>query len=130
MTETLNSEAEFFLQQALRYSATGQYEQVVASYEKALEIQPDLYETWNNLGNTLFSLNRNEEAKLLRSRFANASYDKALAIEPNLAQTWYNRGRALEHLGQLEEAITSYDKATEIKPDFYEAWINQGIALR
>ena len=79
MTETLNSEAEFFLQQALRYSATGQYQEVVASYEKALEIQPDLYETWNNLGNTLFSLNRNEEAI--------ASYDKALAIEPNLAQT-------------------------------------------
>jgi tetratricopeptide (TPR) repeat protein len=45
-------------------------EDAIASYDKALELKPDLHEAWNNRGNALNDLGRWEEAI--------ASYDKAL----------------------------------------------------
>jgi tetratricopeptide (TPR) repeat protein len=45
-------------------------EDAIASFDKALELKPDLHEAWNNRGNALNDLGRWEEAI--------ASYDKAL----------------------------------------------------
>ncbi len=101
--------------------ADRQYEEAIASYDKAVEIQPNLDAAWNNRGFALDELGRNEEAI--------ASYDKAVEIKPNKDEAWYNRGNALKNLGRYEEAIASYDKAVEIKPNKDAAWNNRGIAL-
>jgi tetratricopeptide (TPR) repeat protein len=104
----------------LLYSAK-ESESAIASYDKALEIQPDYHQAWNNRGNALQNLGRNQEAI--------ASYDKALEIQPDYHQAWNNRGNALGNLGRNQEAISSYDKALEIQPDNHQAWNNRGIAL-
>ncbi|MBD2204990.1 tetratricopeptide repeat protein [Calothrix sp. FACHB-168] len=98
-----------------------EYEAAIASYDKALEIKPDLHEAWYNRGIALGNLGRYEQAI--------ASYDKALEIKPDLHEAWNNRGTALENLGRYEQAIASYDKALEIQPDDHEAWNNRGYAL-
>ncbi|MDJ0799544.1 MAG: tetratricopeptide repeat protein, partial [Calothrix sp. MO_167.B12] len=97
------------------------YEEAIASYDKALEFQPDYYLAWYNRGVNLENLERYEEAI--------ASYDKALEFQPDYYLAWYNRGVNLGNLGRYEEAIASYDKAVAIKPDKDEAWYNRGIAL-
>ncbi|MGB7442146.1 MAG: tetratricopeptide repeat protein [Coleofasciculaceae cyanobacterium] len=99
----------------------GQYEEALASYEKALEIKPDLHEAWYNRGVALYKLGRYEEAI--------ASYEKALEIKPDNYAAWNNKGNALGELGRYEEAIASYERALEIKPDNYAAWNNRGNAL-
>ncbi|MEG4215833.1 tetratricopeptide repeat protein, partial [Microcoleus sp. Pol14C4] len=104
--QTPKQKAELFYEQGLLYGYAEEYAKAIASYDKALEIKPDLHEAWNNRGNALDDLGRLEEAI--------ASYDKALEIKPDKHEAWYNRGYALDDLGRLEEAIASYDKALEI----------------
>ncbi|MDF5733384.1 MAG: tetratricopeptide repeat protein [Rhizonema sp. PD38] len=99
----------------------GDFLGAIASYDKAIAIQPDDYQVWCNRGDTLSHLGRNEEAI--------ASYDKALTIQPDFYLAWCNRGDTLRDLGRNEEAIASYDKALTIQPDFYQAWCNQGVVL-
>ncbi|MCA2623843.1 MAG: tetratricopeptide repeat protein, partial [Microcystis sp. M19BS1] len=98
-----------------------EYEQAIASYDRALEIKPDKHEAWYNRGVALGNLGRFEQAI--------ASYDRALEIKPDFHQAWNNRGNALDDLGRLEEAIASYDRALEFKPDYHQAWYNRGNAL-
>jgi tetratricopeptide (TPR) repeat protein len=97
------------------------YEEAIASYDRAVEIKPDLHDAWYNRGSTLGRLGHYEEAI--------ASYDRAMEIKPDLHEAWNNRGISLHRLGRYEEAIASYDRAVEIKPDLHEAWYNQGNSL-
>ena len=53
----------------------GRLEQALASYDKALAIEPDTVDALLNRGNILVELKRLDEAL--------ASYDKALAIKPD-----------------------------------------------
>jgi tetratricopeptide (TPR) repeat protein len=99
----------------------GRLDEAIASFDKAIEFQPDKYEAWNNRGVTLSNLGRFDEAI--------ASFDKAIEFIPDKHEFWYSRGYALDELGRLDEAIASYDKAIEFKPDYYEAWNNRGNAL-
>jgi tetratricopeptide (TPR) repeat protein len=99
----------------------GRYEDAIASYDRAIKINPDLHEAWSNRGVALVNLGRYEKAI--------ASYDRAIKIKPDLHETWYNRGVALGNLGRYEEAIDSFDRTIEINPDDHEAWYNRGNAL-
>ncbi len=131
------------------------FEEAIASYDKALEFKPDDHAAWNNRGIALDNLGRREDAiasydkalklkpddhaawnnrglalvNLGRLEEAIASWDKALEIKPDKHEAWYNRGNALDNLGRLEEAIASYDKALQLKPDYHEAWNNRGVTL-
>ena len=115
--QTPEQKAALFYEQALLSNFGEQYAKAIASYDKALEIKPDLHVAWYNRGIALRNLGRLEEAI--------ASFDKALEIKPDLHVAWYNRGIALRNLGRLEEAIASFDKALEIKPDLHEAFYNK-----
>jgi tetratricopeptide (TPR) repeat protein len=66
------------------------YEEAIASYEKAIIIQPKYYPAWNNLGLALSNLQRYQEAII--------SYDKAISINPDDAHSWYNRGISLYYI--------------------------------
>ncbi|WP_414621195.1 tetratricopeptide repeat protein [Calothrix sp. CCY 0018] len=114
-------EAEVWFDRGFQQCEAGDFEQAIASYDKAIEIKPDYYEAWVNRGVALGELGRFEQAI--------ASYDKAIEIKPDFHEAWGNRGVALDELGRVEQAIASYDKAIEIKPDYHEAWGNRGIAL-
>jgi tetratricopeptide (TPR) repeat protein len=95
---------------------------VVDSYHKDPEIQPDFPEVWwYNRGISLLYWGRYEEAI--------ASFDKSLEFKPDDHEVWNIRGILLWTLGRLEEALTSFDRAIEFKPDFSEAWIYRGVAL-
>ena len=59
----------------------------VESFERAVAVQPDYAEAFNNRGNALFDLGRNEDAL--------ASYDQALALQPDYADALVNRGQCL-----------------------------------
>ena len=102
-------------------SELDRYEKAIASYDKAIEINPDKDSAWYNRGIALRKLGRYEEAI--------ASYDQAIEIKPDYAVAWVGRGNALDELGRYEDAIASFDKAIEIQPDDHKAWDNRGIAL-
>ncbi|MBE9262696.1 tetratricopeptide repeat protein [Microcystis sp. LEGE 00066] len=120
LTEVVQ-DAEFWFVQGNQKYMNGDFIGAIASYDRALEMKPDLHKAWYNRGVALGNLGRFEQAI--------ASYDRALEIKPDYHEAWNNRGIALKNLGRYEEAIASYDKALEIKPDDHHAWNNRGVAL-
>ncbi|KYC43021.1 hypothetical protein WA1_13030 [Scytonema hofmannii PCC 7110] len=93
------------------------YEDALASYDKAITIQPDAYVAWFGRGKALKELQRNEEAIF--------SYDKAIEIKVDYYVAWVNKGGSLKRLQRYEEAIFCCDKAIKIKPDYSRAWYNR-----
>jgi tetratricopeptide (TPR) repeat protein len=105
----------------VNFTNAGQYADALASYDKAVFIQPGYADAWLNRGVVLENLGRYSEAV--------DSYDKAIVLQPSFAQAWFNRGVALRKLGRYADAIVSYDKAIAINPSYAEAWLNRGVAL-
>jgi|GEM_PF-746239 len=103
-------------------SAAKEYAAAVASYDEALAIQRNHYQSWYYRGFALKNLGRYEEAI--------ASYDQARQLNPYRCSCWSHRGDALNKLGRYEEAIASYDQALAIQPNYHNAWHHQGIALK
>jgi tetratricopeptide (TPR) repeat protein len=97
------------------------YEDAIAAYDRALEIQPDLADTWNNRGVVLTRMQRYPEAI--------ASYEQATTIRPNYPDAWNNRGVVLLELQKYQEAIGCYEQAIQAKPDYADAWNNRGVAF-
>ncbi|WP_445638295.1 hypothetical protein NSTC745_03552 [Nostoc sp. DSM 114161] len=72
-------------------------------------------------GNTLFDLQRYQEAL--------AVYEKAVNIRPDYAQAWNGQGKTLSQLKKYKDALAAYDKAIQLKPDYLEAWVGRGLAF-
>lgn len=115
----LSAEGYFKLGNAL-YNE-GRFEEAIANYDKALELNPDYYQAWYNHGYILDEVGRQEEAI--------ASYDKSIESKPDFQEAWHNRGLLLDNLGHHEEALKSHDMALKLKPDDYETFYNRGISL-
>ena len=133
----------------LKQVSGGEFDNAIASWEKALNINPNLSEAWHNRGSALGRLGRYQEAvesfqRALSIDSANyqawndrahalyqmqhwlaaaESWSNALKITPGNHLFWYNRGCALEQLENWAESIVSYEKSLEIKPDFQPARI-------
>ncbi|WP_017326535.1 tetratricopeptide repeat protein [Synechococcus sp. PCC 7336] len=120
LTEEL--QAKLFFEQSLVFGDVEEYEEAIASLDKAIEFNPNFYQAWNNRGLALYKLGRYEQAII--------SLDKALEINSDLYEAWYNRGLTLHELGRYEESIVAYDKAIAIKPNSHEACFNRGNTLR
>ncbi|MEM7591363.1 MAG: tetratricopeptide repeat protein [Cyanobacteria bacterium P01_A01_bin.83] len=128
----------------LKHASAGEFDKAIASWEKALKINPNLAEAWHNRGSALGRLGSYEAAvesfksaleidpqnhqawndhahalyQLQNWTEAVNSWSNAIKIMPGNYLFWYNRGCALEQLEQWQDAIASYEKALEIKPDF------------
>lgn len=136
-------------------SNLGKYDEAISCIDRALEINPNLAETWMNKGITLGTIGKYDNAiscidkalkinvklpsawhnkglvlyDLKRYEEAISCYDNALEINPTDALAWNNKGLALVALGRYDEAISCYDKALEISPNLFEAWTNVGLTL-
>ncbi|WP_293127611.1 tetratricopeptide repeat protein [Microcoleus sp. bin38.metabat.b11b12b14.051] len=97
------------------------YEDAIAAYDRALQIQPDLADTWNNRGVVFTRMQRYPEAL--------ASYEQATTLRPNYPDAWNNRGVVLLELQKYPEAIGCYEQAIQAKPDYADAWNNRGVAF-
>jgi len=92
----------------------GRNKEAITSYNRSLQINPNLSQAWYNLGVELGRLGRYEEAV--------TSFDKAVQITPDHHNAWYNRGVALGLLGRHDEARISYETASQAKVRGHEAW--------
>jgi tetratricopeptide (TPR) repeat protein len=97
------------------------FDEALLSYERALELSPDLGAALNNRGNLLQQLGRADEAL--------ADYDRALAFDPNNADAVNGRGSALQKLDRIHEAEKMLRRAILLKPDSAEAHCNLGNVL-
>ncbi len=90
------------------------YDSAIASLTKAIRLQPDYAESYNNLGAAFHDIGMHEEAI--------ANYTQATRHDPGFFEAWNNLGNVLTEAGRSEEAIASYHQAIRIKPDFAMAF--------
>lgn len=119
------------------------YDEAIASYNQAINLQPDLVNAWVGKSKILRRLERYEEAiaainqaiqiapehqpawfgkactliKLRQYEEALRAFDRSIAIDPLRGDAWTLRGYVLTKLGQFAEAATSLEKAAELQPD-------------
>ena len=95
-------------------------DEAVHHHRAALEENPKLADTHNNLGSALSRQGKLDESiRHLR---------EALHFNPQHAEAHYNLANALYQQGQSEEAVRLYRMALAIKPDLAKSTGNQELA--
>ncbi|BAZ32183.1 tetratricopeptide repeat domain protein [Cylindrospermum sp. NIES-4074] len=105
----------------------GQYEEGLASLDRAIGLNANSADIWNNRAATLWYLGRYTDAI--------ASSDRSTKINPKYAQAWFNKGRILRTLERYREALAAYDKALENIASLTDnsqvanIWANRSVVL-
>lgn len=104
------AEAHTFL--GWTYSMMNRYDEAIECCKKAIEVDPDFGNPYNDIGAYLIELNRWEEAIPWLEKATKAPRYES----PQFPQL--NLGRVYERLGRFKTAMACYDKAINIDP-FY-----------
>jgi hypothetical protein len=95
-------------------------DEAVASYQRALELDPGKYEALHNLGNALQAQGKLDEAM--------SCYERVLAVQPAYAKAHYSIGCLHHALGDLDEALVCYRVARALEPDLVQAGFSESLA--
>ncbi len=119
-------EKEFLLigsltDQGVAMRKDGKYNEAIALYDQALELNPNYVLALADKGNALCSLGKYDEAIIC--------YDKALEINPNYVAALADKGVALNSLERHMDALVPLDRAIELNPEHFTALAEKGTAL-
>lgn len=108
------SDPAYWLNIGNKLSISERYNESLAAYNKAIELNKSDDGGWLGSATALESMNRSEDAiKVL---------DKAIEINPHNFYLWYEKGNLLRHTGKCDEAIKAYNKALEINSTEWCSW--------
>jgi Flp pilus assembly protein TadD len=88
---------------------SGQRQEAIASFEKAVELNPSSSFAENNLGLALIYDGQYDEAV--------DALEDATELDPVEPYMWNNLGMAYEHLDRLDEARDAYKQAVALAAD-------------
>jgi len=113
-------EAEAWFEKGLELEQTGAPpEEIVAAYQRALEIDPSSAGAAVNLGTVFFHLRRWEEAERV--------YLQALEIDATYALAHFDLGNLFDERGNPERAEHHYQAALKINPNYADAHYNLAL---
>ena len=102
------------------YSAK-RYEEALAAYDHALQLDPNLAQAHNTRGHILLDLKRYTEAL--------AAFEQTIQLDPNFALAFNAKGNTLANLKRYTEALAAFDHAIQLNPNLMHAYIGKGNAL-
>ena len=91
-------------------------------YRRALDLDPNYIDAYNNLGNALQAVRDYKGAA--------EAYLAALKIRPDFAVGFNNLGNALRTMGKTDDAIAALEQAIQLRPDYHAAHCNLGNAMK
>jgi tetratricopeptide (TPR) repeat protein len=103
------------------FQQQGNHSAALAEIERALIINPDYPQAFNNRG-----IVHQAVGEIGR---AIEDYRRAIALKPDFAKAQVNLGSALEREARREEALACYEAAIAIEPDYAEAQWNRALVL-
>ena len=115
--------AEFYYKRGNDKYDAEDYKGALKDYTKAIKINPQYSDAFNNRGNVKLDLNLYKEAI--------KDYRKAIEFSPQYGDAYYNSGLAKENLKDFKGAIKDYTKAIEFFPkgeDAGDAYHGRGYA--
>lgn len=97
------------------YSLQGNFDQAIEECRKAIELEPEYGNPYNDMGTYLISLNKPEEALYW--------IEKALEIPDNNSRyiSFYNAGKIYEKKGDWFQSIKFFKKSVLLNPDYEPA---------
>ena len=115
-------DAEVHNTRGIAYSENGEQDRAIATFSKAIGLNPDFAEAYNNRG----------VAYGKKGDFDRAieDFNTAIRLNPNYAIAYNNRGVAYGKKGDFDRAIADYNTAIKLNPDYAEAYNNRGITYR
>jgi PAS domain S-box-containing protein len=130
MFDRLLGKSKSQYQEGLRlYYREGKYEEAIAAFDRAIEIDPSHAFAWHDRGLCLQALERDDEAL--------ASITKALELAPADEEILFTCGTTLQKMGILRDdlqilsaAVDTYNHLLEKNPANAEAWNNMGICVQ
>lgn len=102
------------------YYKIGEFDKAIEHYDKALELKPDLLETYFNRG--LAYTRKQYYDKALED------LNKVISLNPNLAEAYYTRGLVYEYKQELSKAVADYDRALQVDPSYSRAKTQKDVA--
>ncbi|MGI0485748.1 tetratricopeptide repeat protein [Pantanalinema rosaneae CENA516] len=119
--KSTNSQLSFtandYVEQGKALYFENRYEDAIACYDKAIQMEPENAKAWLSRGAIL--------AKLQNYEAAIAAYDRTIQLKPDSSEAWFGRGTVLAKLQRWDEAIVAYDQAIQLKPDASLAWFGK-----
>lgn len=151
-TETTPEAAAFF-NEGVAHANAGQYDQALASFEKAVAADPNLIEAHEWVGHILILQGKYEDAvkryQLIVARRPSTetkvnlglaylrigqidqaikTLENAVAVDSGNAAGWNNLSLAYLRAGRVAEARGAAEKALALKPGYAPAYVNLGNA--
>lgn len=126
--ETLKSEknglsfsAHDYLKEGDAFYYGRRYDEAIASYQAALQLEPNLVEAWLSLAKSLRRSGQYAEAIMAN--------EEAIRRQPENPWGWFGKGYALLGMRQYEAALQSYEAAIQAEPNHSTFWKYKGYAL-
>ena len=99
-------DAEYYNDWGIAYEIRGQYDQAIADFTNALEINPKYVDAYINRG--IAHANKGEYDQAI------SDYTKALEIDPKGKDVYYNRGVAYYFKRTYDKSLENIEKAQEL----------------
>ena len=154
VAKSLSQADTLFLKGNGLYAAQN-YAEAANAYEQAIQLDPQNWRYFLNLGLARKKMNQADpalsafrkaceldpesysankevgEALAKAGAFAEAKpfYEKAAGLNPNDPDAQYNLAVCLVNLGEPETALSRFSKAVELKPDYADAYYQMGTIL-
>jgi Flp pilus assembly protein TadD len=107
---------EAYFEKGIALSRTGQKQDAIESFLRALQVNPHSAAAFSNLGLMLAQIGRSPEAAVYLKQ--------AIRLDPTLADAHNNLGLALADLGKLPESEAAYEQALTCDPRHIESHTN------
>ena len=112
------TEAEICNARGIAYSKNNEHARAIASFDKAIELQPDYTNAHYNRG--IAYMRKGEVDNAL------ADYSGAIQFKRNYAEAYNNRGIAYEKKCEIIYAVQDYSTAIGLNPELIEPYANRG----
>jgi tetratricopeptide (TPR) repeat protein len=89
--ETKVDSAQVYLERGRELFQADQLPEALASFERAIALNPKFEEAWRGKGATLWRMDKQDESL--------AATEKAIELKPDDYKAWLNKGRALMRKG-------------------------------
>ena len=88
------------------YAAKEDFDNAIKDYNRAIQLEPDYAEVYNNRGTAYAN----------KDEFDNAieNFDKAIQLQPDYVNAYHNRGTAYINKGEYNQAIKDFSKAIDL----------------
>ncbi len=111
------SEAEQHNERGMELAGEWRWEESIAEFDRAIELEPSLALAYTNRGDAYVRLKCPLLTECDQAEQALSDLEKAIELDPNLDLAYANRAGLYRDRGDVEQAIADYEKAISVSTD-------------